>query len=996
MDSNGRKNLTLLFRYIVQSIAIVAVLSALFGFWAGKFIGISDILQARRLVYLCAAAGSVITLIITVGNYFRFIKPMDKLSRELAQTNARLGHEIAKIKQAEIVLAEKEEKFRAIYEGSNDAIMLLDEKGIFDCNKYTLELFGFAYKEELYKIGSADIAPLYQPDGRESVAVWLKQIQKALKAGKTSFEWVHRRKNKENFFADVQFSAFTLGGKDVLQATVRDVTERKQMEEEVFRAIEAAEEATIAKSEFLANMSHEIRTPMNAIIGMSYLALQTELTPKQKDYIEKIQSSAEALLGIINDILDFSKIEAGKLDIEVVDFNLDEELGNLANLLSIKAHQKGLELLFDYADNVPLLLRGDPLRVGQILTNLTNNAIKFTEKGEIIVKVETVKKTADKITLKFSVSDTGIGISEEQKKKLFSAFSQADTSTTRKYGGTGLGLAISWRLVKMMGGEIWVKSEPGKGSTFVFTATFGCSDSEERSTNVVKKLKRKKLKVLVIDDNSVAVEILTNMLASMHFTATGVASGQEGLAALLEGNTDEGFDLAIIDWQMPDMDGLETSRRITEHFGIERKPEIIMVSAYNMAGLEDKLTDLGIKKHLTKPVTESQLLDAIVDVFAVSKREAQLIHPESYGAQISEQFAGIRGANILLVEDNEINQQIAQEILQKAGLNVEIAGDGLQALEALDKNKYDAVFMDVQMPVMDGYETTVKIRNNPLYKDLPVIAMTAHAMAGDRERCLESGMDDYVTKPINPSEVLETLARWIKPVQSPLTGATTPNYADDEPEDLPFPAIQGLDVEDGLSRLGGNRKLYTKILRQFRADNRNLEGRIKTALMTGDVETAARLAHTVKGVAANIGGQSLAFAGAELEKAIKQGKVAGIDPLLDQFSAELSFIMDGIKTLEEQSAAPEAAVPDKECAPIDISIVAPLLAELYRMLENGLVEAIDQINVLEAQLHNSVVEEQFGQLKKDVEAFDMDNALENLIAIASSLNISLQEEFKSG
>lgn len=1001
--NNKRKKLVLLLRYFLQSLIIVMVLSSLFGFAAGHLIGISDSPQAKKLVFLCMAAGPGITLLVTGRNYFQFLKPMDRLSHELTATNIKLQHEIEKIRQAEKTLAEKEEKFHAIFEGSNDAILLLNEKGVFDCNQYALKLFGFTNKEEFCQVCHADLAPDYLPTGEESLQVWQEHMETACKEGKTSFEWIYRRKNMKDFFADVHFSAFHMGGKKVLQAAIRDITERKQMEEEVFKAIEAAEEATIAKSEFLANMSHEIRTPMNAIIGMSYLAMKTNLTPQQRDYLEKIQSSSQSLLGIINDILDFSKIEAGKMEMEIADFNLDETLGSLADLLSIKAYHKGLEFLFDYDDQVPLLLQGDPLRLGQILTNLTNNAIKFTEKGEIIVKVETVKKFSGEVTLKFSVSDTGIGITAEQQKKLFSPFDQADASTTRRYGGTGLGLTISQRLVKMMKGEIWVESTPGQGSTFVFTATFGYQDHEIWPVNIAENLRHQQLKVLVIDDNPMAVEIMTNMLSSLHFNAEGAASGQEGLAALIEKGAHEGFDLALIDWQMPDMDGLETSRRIKEHPSLIAQPEIIMVSAYNLAELEDELNTLGIKKHLTKPVTESQLFDAIVDVFGVNQHENRIRHPMSRKSKDPKQLTHLQGAKILLVEDNKINQQIAQEILQNAGLSVRIAGDGQQALQALNEDKYDAVFMDIQMPVMDGYEATKKIRENPLFKNLPIIAMTAHAMAGDREGCLEAGMNDYVTKPIHPASVLKTLARWIDPVRDQaacaLEAAAADNDPDtgDQPRGLALPAIQSLDTEDGLSRLEGNWKLYMKILKQFHADYRDLENHLRAALSAGDFNSAARWAHTIKGVAANIGGHDLSLASAELETAIQQNNLPAMDSSLDNFSARLAAVREDIKNLEEQPAPsePTAMSPDEDTA-IDITLVGPLLSSLYTMLENGLVEAVDHAHILKNQLRHSSFKEPLQHLVKNIEAFDMDQALIDLQAIASDLNIPLQGETRNG
>ncbi len=650
-----------------------------------------------------------------------------------------------------------EERYHLAMDAVEDGLWdwYLDSEQII-CNPAYYSMLGYETNEFPALVSTTD--ELIHPDDQIRVEEYRKQylanpvgaydIEFRMRAKDGVYHWILSRGRVVEFTADNQ-------PKRVV-GTHKDITRHKSNEVALLEAKQDAESANLYKSEFLANMSHEIRTPMNAIIGMLQLASRTSLTPQQEDYLDKAGYSAQSLLRIINDILDFSKIEAGKLELERVSFPLDKVLEHALDLNALKAQEKGVELLLYAPVTAGLILEGDPLRLGQVLVNLLSNAVKFTQTGEIELGCEDVGERDHRITLKFWVRDTGIGISKEKQESLFDAFAQADGSTTRKYGGTGLGLSISKHLVSMMGGTMQVESEIGEGSTFSFTISFEITEEPEVKQFVVPEVLGN-LKTLVIDDNPTALQIYSTVMRDFNFGVATASDGKEGLAKLQR----QPVDLVLIDWMMPEMDGVDVIKEIDAMVAdgrLAKRPVIIMMTAYASEPLKDDVADLGIAAMLQKPFKASSLFDEIINAFVIKPKAAPAI--ESTKEKVQEKQAAASGV-LLLVEDNFINQQVATELLKSAGYEVDVAENGQVALDMLDKRSYDAVLMDIQMPVMDGLTATQELRKKYSPQELPVIAMTAHAMTGDREKSLAAGMNAHITKPIVLDELFSTLEEWI-------------------------------------------------------------------------------------------------------------------------------------------------------------------------------------------------------------------------------------------
>ncbi len=891
--------------------------------------------------------------------------------------------DITDSKRNEVALRESEERFRRLFEDSADAMLLIDEGRFVECNAAAVRMLRMESRDQLLDHKPADLSPIIQADGTPSVEKAQTLMANALERGSLRFEWLHRRADGEVFPVEVLLTTIKQHGRRLMHTVWRDITERKRAEEAVRAARQKAEEATQAKSDFLANMSHEIRTPMNGILGMSHLCLKTDLTPKQRDYLKKIDRSAHSLLGIINDILDFSKIEAGKLTMERIGFDLEEVFDNLANMVGLRAHEKGLEVLFRIAPDTPLHLVGDPLRLQQVLVNLCSNAVKFTERGEVVASVRPLQIDDREVELEFAVSDTGIGMTPEQQARLFRPFTQADSSTTRKFGGTGLGLSISEHLVDLMAGHFHVESDPGKGSVFRFTARFGRQEQVANHLRHLPEVDLRGMRVLVADDNASSCEILKEMLETMSFEVTLAASAHEAIAELNRADAGDPFQLVLMDWQMPEMDGLRAVRVIRESTPpLKHLPKIILVTAYGNELVSDQAEQAGLVGVLVKPISNSLLFDTIMHAFIEGAPEAG----RQRSAEEVQSAADFNGLRVLLVEDNEINRELASQLLRDAGVTVSLAENGREAVEKVTTEIFDGVLMDIQMPEMDGYQAARVIRARPELATLPIIAMTANAMAADRANALAAGMNEHVPKPIDPGELYAAIRRWFKPraeEPKPQSTAALPVGVTFRSDRKVLPEhLEGIDVVEGLKRVAGNRNLYRNLLLKFGQSQARAVEDIREALATGDQELAHRIAHTIRGVAGNIGAKELQAAATAIEIAFRESDTARAEANLPILEAALGRVVSSIAGFAETKSQDSGSEVDPL---FDLAAVVPKLAQLEALLKNDDFDARHIIQELLPHFHRSRHAVKFEMLTRKVAGYDFEAAFVEFEAIKAAI-----------
>ena len=902
-------------------------------------------------------AATIVPLLDKTGNPFQYFA---------------IRTDITERKQMEATINEKNRFLQDLTNTMGEGVYAVDRMGLCTfINLKGLELIGYKENEVIGKNIHNLIHHHISGKSISSSNCPILQMIKA-KNNYTSEEESFINKQKIVFPVSVNASPIFINGELDGHVTVfKDISERKEQQLILHDAKEQAEEANQAKSQFLANMSHEIRTPMNAIIGMSYLTLETELSDKQYNYVHKINRSAESLLGLINDILDLSKVEAGKLELEKSDFFIQDLFNDLADVLSIKAEEQGLELLFNIDPKIPHCLIGDAMRLNQVLINLCNNALKFTESGEILVTVKMKESHSKSIMLHFSVTDSGIGINKEQQKQLFTPFNQADTSTTRKYGGTGLGLSICRKLVALMGGEIWVESIEGEGSTFSFTAEYSISSEQMNSNpNLIEPYSLEGKKVLIVDDNEHAREIFSQLLINFNIKSNTAINAEEALDIITDKEQLAKYDVLLIDWKMPNISGVELLKRIPSE-SINQLPPILMTTAYGADKLEEELSDLSINvtQILTKPITPNTLIKSINNALNINQTSTSPAYSNIQGITSASKY--LSGANLLLVEDNKFNQEVISGLLEDKMITLSIAENGLEALKLLESHSYDGILMDCQMPVMDGYTATQKIREIDTLKSIPIIAMTANVMKDEIKKMLNCGMNDHIAKPINVKKMFKTLGKWIIP--------SNPTNAPEIKKSLSQITSQDIDIlnkDRAMSQLDMNQESYLKLLSTFITNEENVIDQLITAFEANDKEVILRLLHSLKGTSATIGATKLHDLAKLSEKDLSVGFHSFEKlPYEIELREALLNVVNEIKTLQSGSK--------KKNKP---KIKNTISANEFKTLFNDLLDKLSEFDneseaiinkILDSEL-NTKHRKSFKLAAKNIQQYEYETALDLL------------------
>ncbi|ALG70674.1 histidine kinase [Azospirillum thiophilum] len=959
--------------------------------------------------------------------------------RRLADTNAELDAKKRELESANEAFATANRRLNLILHSASDSICGVDREGLITfANPATSVLTGYA-NEELLGGNLHALIHSRRADGSHFPSLECP-VTEVLLSGESrrGLEDTYWTKAGQPFLVEYNASPMLADGRvEGAVVVFHEIAERKRAEAVMQRARLAAEAASRAKSEFLANMSHEIRTPMNAILGLIHLLQQTELTGRQADYVQKVRVSAQSLLGILNDILDFSKVEAGKLELERVEFRLDDLLQTLAVIVGSAAQEKDIDVLFSVAPDVPLVLVGDPLRLQQILINLAGNAIKFTDAGEVVVSVR-VRSLADAgVELDFAVRDTGVGIPPEQRERLFQAFSQGDSSTTRRFGGTGLGLAICSRLVRLMNGAMDVESEVGKGSVFRFHAEFGRHAGAVGGGGgvgpaaggaVPPRQVPRDLTVLVVDDNVTAREVLSEIAGTFGWSVTACRDGRTAIDELERAAASgRAYDVVLMDWKMPGMDGIETARRIRDD-ARSGTPMIIVISGYGRERLGARFEEAGVAGFLVKPVTASTLLDAVTVAYAQAHGKAAAPQPGTLlpaaipaGAAKGPGDRPLEGRRLLLADDNAISQQVAREILERAGAAVTVAATGRQAVACVQgaDRPFDAVLLDVQMPDMDGFEATAAIRALPEGRRLPILAMTASALPADRRQCLDNGMDDHVPKPLDLPQLFATLARWIGPPPdaAPLAAPCAPDRQPVQgapggaagrtvaavlagrsarpPGTIPGAMpdmLPGIDLADALSRLDGDTGLFRRFIAQFAASYADVAERIAAALETGDLPAAKSVAHELKSVAGNLGARRLSAAADAVQVAVQQDDPAAAEAQVPVLRSELALVLDSARRLAKDAGARPAGRPDgggPARSPEKRQALVTRLPRFAILLQDSNFAAAEEFGMLAPLLTDWVEPSTMKGLSAAIDGLDFTKALGIVQRIARDLGLPL-------